>query len=194
VSPNAPRQALQQRVTAAIVDAAARVLAATGGTASMADVAAEAGVARATVYRYFPSRQVLLEELATVAVADASARLTAARIDQLPVADSVPRAVRALVDVGDPFVVLVREHTRGDPERFDAGVAAPLRELFARGQEDGDIRTDADAAWLTEFLIGVVMSVLFASRTLGREDVIVLATSLFFDGARRRGPRLEVVQ
>src|SRR5919198_2305787 len=65
------RQALQERVAAAILEAAARVLATGGEQASMNDVAAAAGVARATLYRYFPSRQALLDELARVAAEEA---------------------------------------------------------------------------------------------------------------------------
>src|ERR687884_1655109 len=72
------RQALQERVAAAILEAAARVLATGGEQASMNDVAAAAGVARATLYRYFPSRQALLDELARVAAEEAGARLASA--------------------------------------------------------------------------------------------------------------------
>src|ERR671939_391446 len=82
----APRQALQERVAAAILDAAARVLLARGEQASMNDVASAAGVARATVYRYFPNRQALLDELAELAVSSAGERLASARIDEIPVA------------------------------------------------------------------------------------------------------------
>jgi AcrR family transcriptional regulator len=185
---------MQQRVATAILDAAARVLAGRGEPASMNDVAAEAGVARATLYRYFPNRQALLDELAEVAVVDAGARLSAARIDELPVEEAVPRAVRALLDVGDSFVVLVRATTRGDPDRFDANVAAPLRALFARAQETGDLRDDVPSEWLTEYLVGVAMSVLDSARELGRDDTIALVTSLFFDGARRRRARLQAVE
>ena len=78
------RQALQQRVATAILDGAARMFAVQGEQASMNDVAAAAGVARATVYRYFPNRQALVDELALAAVSDADTRLTAARIDEVP--------------------------------------------------------------------------------------------------------------
>ena len=61
-----PRQALQQRVATAILDGAARMFAVEGEQTNMNDVAAAAGVARATVYRYFPNRQALLDELARV--------------------------------------------------------------------------------------------------------------------------------
>ena len=73
------RNALQQRVATAILEAAARVLVVHGEQANMADVATAAEVARATVYRYFPNRQALLDELAELAVKRAGERLTAAR-------------------------------------------------------------------------------------------------------------------
>ena len=75
----------------------------------MNDVAAAAGVARATVYRYFPNRQALLDELAQAAVSDVEARLASARIDEVAPEEGIARAVRALVDVGDSFVLLARE-------------------------------------------------------------------------------------
>src|ERR671937_2932114 len=53
----APRQALRDRVAAAIVAAAARVLTTDGPSTSMNDVAAAAGGPRATLYPYFPPRQ-----------------------------------------------------------------------------------------------------------------------------------------
>ena len=59
MSESAPRQTLQHRVSAAILDGAAQIFAVQGEQASMNDVAEASGVARATVYRYFPSREAL---------------------------------------------------------------------------------------------------------------------------------------
>ena len=155
----------------------------------MNDVAAAAGVARATVYRYFPNRQALLDELARAAVSDADERLAAARIDEVPPEEGVARAVRALVDLGDSFVLLARDRARSDPERFERRVMQPLRELFKRGQDAGDIRRDIASAHLTESLIGLIVGVVTSTPPLGREDIIATITGLFLDGARARGPR-----
>src|SRR5918994_6378758 len=184
------RQPLQQRVAAAILDGAGRILAVQGEQASMNDVAAAAGVARATVYRYFPNRQALLDELARAAVSEADEGLASARIDEVPPEEGVARAVRALVDVGDSFVLLARERVRSDPERFERRVIQPLRQLFERGQAAGDIRPDIASARLTESLIGLIVGVLMSTPTLGKEDTIATITGLFLDGARARGPRL----
>ena len=107
---------LHARVSAAILEAAAAVLAERGEQASMADVAAAAGMARATVYRYFPNREALLEALGRLAVEEAGERLRAGRLQEVPVPDAFERAVRALVAIGDSFVVVSRESARPDPE------------------------------------------------------------------------------
>ncbi len=190
MSDPAPRQALQQRVATAILDGAAQIFALHGDQASMNDVAEAAGVARATVYRYFPNREALLDELAQAAVSDVDARLAAARIGEVTPEEGIARAVRALVDVGDSFVLLARERMRSDPERFEGQLIQPVRQLFERGQSDGDIRTDIAGARLTESLIGLIVSVLTSAPRLGKEDMIATITGLFLDGARARGPRL----
>ena len=189
MSETAPRQALQQRVAAAILDGAAQIFAVQGGQASMNDVAEAAGVARATVYRYFPNREALLDELAQVAVGDVDERLDAARIDEVAPEEGIARAVRALVDVGDSFVLLARERRQSDPERFEHKLTQPLRRLFERGQASGDIRDDIASARLTESLIGLIVGVLTSSPPLGKEDMTATITGLFLDGARARGPR-----
>jgi TetR/AcrR family transcriptional regulator, mexCD-oprJ operon repressor len=180
------RPGLQQRVSSAILEAAARVLAERGSLASMSDVAEATGVARATVYRYFPNRQALLDELARRAVTDAGARIAAARLDALPVPEGVARAVRSLVDIGDYFVVLARERVEPDPQEFESHLAAPLRQLLERGQADGTIRPDVPATWLTESLVALVVSVLLAPPMLGSEDTIAAITGLFLSGAAVR--------
>jgi AcrR family transcriptional regulator len=182
-----PRQALQERVAAAILEAAASVLLTRGEQASMTDVAAAAGVARATVYRYFPNRQSLLDELARLAVRSAAERLAAARIDEIPVADGITRAVRALVEVGDLFVVVARERLRPEFEQFERHVGGPLRALVERGQAAGDLRPDVPSAWLTDSLIGVVVGVVSSPLHRGQEDTIAAITSLYIDGARHPG-------
>jgi TetR/AcrR family transcriptional regulator, mexCD-oprJ operon repressor len=186
LQPPRRRQALQERVAAAIVEAAARVLAVGGEQASMNDVAAAAGVARATLYRYFPSRQALLDELGRVAADEAGARLASARIEELAAEEGIRRAVRALIEVGDPFTVVARERVRPDPEQFERSVLAPLRRMVERAQDAGEVRGDIPSSWLTDALVGLVVSVVSSRPLLGREDTIAAVSALFLDGARPR--------
>jgi TetR/AcrR family transcriptional regulator, mexCD-oprJ operon repressor len=177
------RQALQQRVAAAILEGAAEVLAEHGEQASMSAVAAASGVARATVYRYFPNREALLAELGHLAVGRADSALASARVEEVPPLEGVRRAVRALIEVGDPFVAVARDRARPDRGEFERRLAEPLTRLFERGQQTGTIRADIPSAWLTESLVGLVVSVLGARPALGRDDTIDLVTGLFLDGA-----------
>jgi TetR/AcrR family transcriptional regulator, mexCD-oprJ operon repressor len=175
---------LRARVSAAILEAAAGALAERGDVASMGDVAAAAGVARATVYRYFPSREALLEALGRRAVEEAGEGLRAGRLDEVSVPEAFQRAVRALVAVGDYFVVLSRESARPDSAEFERQVASPLRGLIERAQSLGELRDDLPASWLMESLVGIVVSVLQAQPSLGVEDTVAGVTSLYLDGAR----------
>jgi TetR/AcrR family transcriptional repressor of mexCD-oprJ operon len=170
----------------AVLEAAARVFAEHGENASMADVANAAGVARATVYRYFPRRETLLDRLAELAAAEASKRLASARIAEVAPEEAVIRAVRALAEVGDAFLVLARDRVRPNRTRFDDAVAGSLRQLFARGQAAGAFRADVSASWLVEALIALVASAFAAAPSVGREDTIAAITSLFLNGARSR--------
>ena len=178
-----PKSALRERVGAAILDAAATALA-RHEQASMAEVAEAAGVARATLYRYFPTREALLEELARATVIRVAETLEGARLDELAVDEAFLRAVRALVAVGDAFVVLTRERAVAPAEDFEGRVAGPLRALVERGQASGDLRDDVPSGWLLESLLALVVSVLPSAPALGAEDAVQTIASLFLYGAR----------
>jgi AcrR family transcriptional regulator len=180
------RRGLQERVTAAIVEAAARVFAAHGEQASMSDVAVEAGIARATLYRYFASRAELLDALATLAADEAQRRLAEARLDEVDVREGVVRAVRALLEVGDPLAALARERVHPNASGFTTAVEDPLRRLVERGQASGQLRDDVPAGWLAEMLLALVVSALAARPLLGREDAVAAISSLYLDGAHTR--------
>lgn len=178
------RTSLHQRVTAAILDAAARVFAEEGMEASMATVAAAAGIARGTVYRYFPTRNALIAELADATIDAAGTRLRDARLDELDARAAVERAVRAIVEGGDALVVIVRDAAVTTPEPFRRQVFDPVCRVFERAQSTGELRDDLSPRFLTRALLGLLIGVLGTPRALGREDLIQAAAQVFVDGAR----------
>src|SRR5687767_282479 len=180
-----PKSALRERVGAAIIDAAATALA-RHEQASMGEVAEAAGVARATLYRYFPTREALLEELARTTVARVAQALEAGRLDELAVDEAFLRAVRALVAIGDAFVVVARERDAAQAQDFEHVVARPLRALVERGQASGDLRDDVPSGWLLQSLLALVVSVLPSAPGLGAEDAVQTIASLFLTGAHGR--------
>ncbi len=186
--PAASRVPRYDRTAAAILDAAAHALSEHGSSTNMADVAAAAGVSRATLYRYYPDREALLDALASHALAEAAARLADAGLERAPVEEAIERIVRALTAVGDRYAVLLREQIKVDPAETDRLVAAPMRAVFARGVESGFFRQDVPAEVLLELFGGALVAALklIERGQLGVEEASAAAASIFLDGARTR--------
>jgi TetR/AcrR family transcriptional regulator, mexCD-oprJ operon repressor len=180
--------AAQARVRDAVLEAAARVLAEPGGPRSVADVAAAAGVGRATLYRYFPSRADLLDALARQAVAEAGRRLEAADLDAVDVAEALARIVRALVSVGHRYVVVVREHVSIDPDELERTLRRHVRAVMERGQRDGTLRRDLSVDWLVTSLAALITTGVqhAALRGVGDEQISADVVSHFLTGACSR--------
>jgi TetR/AcrR family transcriptional repressor of mexCD-oprJ operon len=149
----------------------------------MADVAAAAGIARATLYRYFPTREAVLQALEAAANAEAGQRLAEAHLDQAPIEEALARAIRALVGVGEHFLVLLRERRPPEP-----GFTAPLAALIERGRDSGHIRSDVPIACLVESLLVLVGACVRTGKPLGMgaEDMSSTALRLFLTGAQAR--------
>jgi TetR/AcrR family transcriptional regulator, mexCD-oprJ operon repressor len=166
------------------LNAAARVIATEGRDVSMATIASAAGVARATLYRYFPTRDALFEELNAATIADASRRLTAAELAGTDPKTAIERAVRALFEIGDPFAFVVRDARRS--EAFQGGVSEPLRNLLQRGQKHGEISSEYSARFLAEVLVGIVQAAVSHTASLRNDEVVALTTALFLHGVTGR--------
>jgi TetR/AcrR family transcriptional regulator, mexCD-oprJ operon repressor len=173
-------QTPQAATSGAILAAAATVLAARPA-ASMAEVAAAAGIARGTLYRYFPSREALLRALEGAANEEAGQRLAEANLDQVSVDEALARVTRALVAVGEHFFVLLRERRPPEP-----GFTAPLAALIERGRDSGHIRDDVPVACLVESLLVLVGACVRTGKPVGMgpEDMSSTALRLFLTGAR----------
>jgi AcrR family transcriptional regulator len=164
-----------------IIEAAAPVLASRQAP-SMAEIAAAAGVARGTLYRYFPTRDALLVALEEAASEEATRRLAEANLDGVSVDEALARATRALVAVGEHFIVLLRERRPPEPS-----FAAPLVGLLERGVESGELRADVAVPVLVESLLVLVAVCVRWGTANGMhsEDVAAMALGLFLGGARQ---------
>lgn len=181
-----PRSRL--RTPAAILEAAAQVLTERGDTASMADVAAAAGVGRATLYRYYPNRKALLTALAAEALDELAARIADAGLDTAPTEEAIERIVRAVLAVGARYVILVRERVQADPEATERLLAEPILRVFQRGIDEGLLRDDLPLEIQLALFGGVLQAgvTLAGEHGLGHEDTAAAVTSTYLDGARHR--------
>ncbi|WP_217915307.1 TetR family transcriptional regulator [Miltoncostaea marina] len=181
----APRP-LHARSEELLLEVAADVLAARP-QASMAEIAAAAGVSRATLYRTFPNREALLERMAVAALAEAGRRLDDSHLDAVPCEEAVARAARALLSVGSRYAVLNGAAGPVD-EAAAERIGAPLRRLVQRGQAEGALRADVPAEWLLQMWGGLLRAGLrIAGEGAGVEDAAASVTTLFLEGAGARG-------
>src|SRR3984885_10177526 len=118
--------AIQDRVAGAILDAAAGLLARGGEPPSMNEVAAAAGVARATLYRHFPPRERLLQELTATAVSATVTRLAEADLDAVPVTEGIARIARVVAAGGSKYAALVSQFGPANAGREEEQIATMI--------------------------------------------------------------------
>jgi TetR/AcrR family transcriptional regulator, mexCD-oprJ operon repressor len=142
----------------AILTSAARTFADRGSAVSMTEIAVRSGVGRATLYRHFPTREVLLQELQRVVVESVGEGLRAAKLETLPAPEAFDRAVRVVLAVGHEYAVVIREQVPVPRDVADRLVRDPIRGMLARGQAEGVLRREASLEWLEDMFIGLVQA------------------------------------
>ena len=176
---------LQERIAGGILDAAAAVLGKRGDAASMEEVAEAAGVGRATLYRYFPSREALLRALEAAAVEQLCVKIAEAELDTVPVAEGIARLNRGFLDAGDKYVALLRAGRKTTDARvIEHRIAAPVRALIHRGVQDGTLRADIPPEMLLGMFTALLESALqmTAQARLGVEAASAAITTAFLTG------------
>jgi AcrR family transcriptional regulator len=163
-----------------ILETATRVLAGDQG-AGMAEVASEAGLARATLYRHFPTRADLVAAIRAQAYDDAGAAIAASRLEEGSATDALLRLIEALVAVGDRYRVLQNEaetEAGGAASRKrEEELSQPVLALIRRGQESGELSRDVDPRWFTRTLDALIRSALRAiaeGETVPREAAAMI--------------------
>jgi TetR/AcrR family transcriptional repressor of mexCD-oprJ operon len=177
------------RTEATIIATATKVLA-QRPDASMIDIAAAAEVGRATLYRYFPTREHLLDALHTAATEELAAQIDDAGLDRVSVTEGVRRLLRAVLAVADHYVIFLAMPDTYDPpdaarDAATERVEEPVRALFERGIADGTLRRELDVSMHVRFFAATIVAAVESGlpRTAGVEDAAALVTSLFLDGA-----------
>jgi AcrR family transcriptional regulator len=175
-----------EEVRRAILDAALRLLRDTrGGTPSVEAIAAEAGVGKQTIYRWWSSKAAVIAEamtgLARVQITatdsgDLSRDLEAFLIATFRNArnPAIAAALRALMAEAQSDV-----HASGVLRAYTAERRAALQELFERSKARGEIGDAVDVSLLVDQAFGVIWyRLLVGHAPLTRTAAIALANRL----------------
>ncbi|MGC4938126.1 TetR/AcrR family transcriptional regulator [Kribbella sp. DT2] len=154
----------RSRTRRAILDAAVRVFA-QRRAASLADVAAEAQVARSTLHRYFPDRAELVQALADDLLAAFDRVITEAETAKGPAREALQRLIGGYLELGQRIYFLYSEPSFNQPDpdsevakfflKLDK-VCKPVEALIVRGQDEGVIARNMTVDWIMRMLLWMV--------------------------------------
>ena len=164
-----PESGTRARTRRAILDAAVRVLS-QQSSASLAEVAAAAGVGRTTMHRYFPERADLLTGISTDLLEQVAAATERARPDVGPAVAALERLCQAYFALGDGLLLTMNEPGLfTDPAwQEESESDRALLRLVERGHAEGTIDPDLSPVWVR----AVLWTLLYAAWMHARDDEV----------------------
>ncbi|MET7686099.1 helix-turn-helix domain-containing protein [Streptomyces sp. NPDC005423] len=143
-----PLRADAARTVRAILEAAEQVLA-EDPSASMEQIAEQAGVARTTVHRRFANRQALIEALAASAKRQLLEAVEDAHMDTAPPLVALHRGTANVLRTKSVWRFTLGHPLADTPltEVIWSEINAGVLEFFARAQREGLLAPDADLLW-----------------------------------------------
>jgi AcrR family transcriptional regulator len=165
------------RTRRAILDAAIAVLA-RDPSASLGEVAAEAGVGRTTVHRYFAERSDLMAALIGHVLEQVAAATERAGLGDGLADAALARLCREYFELGDVLTMMFNDPhiTTAESFRQEAEHDRALFALIARGQAEGTIDAAMGAVWIQYTLWALLYSAwaLMREQSLPRHEALEL--------------------
>jgi AcrR family transcriptional regulator len=152
------RRADAERSVTRILDAALDALA-SDPDASMAEIARQAGVVRATIYVHFPTREALIAAVTNRAIADVTQVIEAAHPERGDPTQALARIIAAAWRSLGRFHALVAINAQLPPAQLrhrHHAVLDVLEPLIERGQREGMFRPDVPAAWHLSMVMALI--------------------------------------
>jgi AcrR family transcriptional regulator len=142
-----PLRADAERTVHSILEAAEQVLSA-DPSASMEQIAEQAGVARTTIHRRFATREALIEALADSAVRQVEEAVTAARPRTAPPLVALHQGTANILGVKLAWRFAITQVSPGSPAaHIQERLAAELDLVLQRLQQARLMRADVDLGW-----------------------------------------------
>lgn len=159
--------------------------------ASTGEIAAAAGISRATLHRVFGSRDEMLEAVYGWLLAQVNTVFDQVGIDQGPVLPAFDQLIEDSYPLAQSYWLLIATPQLEKVPELNAGIEAQdvrLEGFFSRGQDQGEFRPDLPARWLAYSLGSQVMSAWYMvdEGFSGARDVPRLVRTSFLDGVCAR--------
>src|SRR4051794_28870787 len=160
-------------------------------SAGMAEVAAAAGVSRATVYRHFPTREALIDAIQAQAFETSEQALAACRLDEGSAAEALRRLCAAWLDIAERYAFAslgtqAAAAAAPDRERRKRVLGQPLVALMARGQASGEFSPEITPEWAVRSFGALLLAGAraVADGTLTPEEAPELVFKTLYGGLR----------
>ena len=155
--------------------------------ASLSEIAAQANIGRATLYRYFPSREVLIQELAMAAIVAIDQVTTEVTDQNLPTNEALLEFLKGVVPLGDSFHFLVTEPLAYQDPAVKAAYERQLKDLdtfVIQLKQDGVIAPEVPNKWVTGVMDALIWAAWSAvnSGNLARNDAALLTYRTLLKG------------
>jgi AcrR family transcriptional regulator len=132
----------------------------------MAEVAEAAGLARATLYRHFPSREELVRTILAQAYDEFETVVATARLDEDPPLEALRRLIDGIIEVGDRYRFLLAAapaEPKGEPRRKrEDRMRQPVLALIERAQRRDELASELTPIWATQTLAALIDAALHA--------------------------------
>jgi AcrR family transcriptional regulator len=152
------RRADAERNRATVLNAAIRLLGSRPG-ASTEEIAAEAGVARQTVYAHFASREALIDAVVARVTAEVLDALDAVDVDRDAAITALGRWLDACWVLLERYPLLLNATIPPTTPEHDRDRHLPITDrlavLIRRGQREGDLDAGMPVEWLVAAIIGL---------------------------------------
>lgn len=177
------KHAIRQSTLESITEAAVAALVTNSG-ASMSEIAALAGIGRATLHRHFPTKAHLIDALGHRCIEETNAAVEALVDPEESSLQRLEKTFAAVIPLGDRYSFLNR---RSDDEALNAAYRDQLRwvrALVADLKRDGYLDTDVPDQWALAQIDQLIWSAWeFVSRGHTKnEDAVALAVRTLLQG------------
>ncbi len=180
---------LKKTSKTAILKAVAAVITDDGLSLSMGELAEKAGVGRATLYRYFPNRNQLLESIRDMALEEISDVITKTAASNLKTREALAQISRSILNKAELGVLFIREKVVMDQPLIERLLLSPIDQLFIEAQNDKVITSSVKPRTLTTYFLGLLRtgSLLVVQEDSSPEEAAADIINLIFHGLGQPG-------